>query len=103
MPPASGRRPSSVFIIVVLPVPFVPTMAVTEPAGMEKSPCCQISRSPRFTEALLNTMQFQPLFPVAAVAVHMIHRPVCTGPASRPPVRHVRQRIIAKDYDNHSH
>ena len=44
-----------------------------------------------------------PLFPVAAVAVHMIHRPVCTGPASRPPVRHVRQRIIAKDYDNHSH
>lgn len=44
-----------------------------------------------------------PLFLVAAVAVHMIHRPVCTGPASRPPVRHVRQRIIAKDYDNHSH
>ena len=29
-------------IIVVLPVPLVPTMAVTEPVGMAKVPCCQM-------------------------------------------------------------
>lgn len=44
-------------IIVVLPVPLVPTMAVTEPVGMAKVPCCQMIWSPRLMAASLNTMQ----------------------------------------------
>ncbi len=42
----SGKRPSLALIIVVLPVPLVPTMAVTEPVGMAKVPCCQMIWSP---------------------------------------------------------
>ena len=57
LPWQSGKRPSSALIIVVLPVPLVPTMAVTEPVGMAKVPCCQMIWSPRLMAASLNTMQ----------------------------------------------
>ena len=42
--------------MVVLPAPLVPTMAVTDPRGIEKVPLLQITRSPRLTAAWLNTM-----------------------------------------------
>ena len=56
LPAVVSIRPSSAFIIVVLPAPLVPTMAVTEPLGMLNEPCRQITRPPRLTQASLNTI-----------------------------------------------
>ena len=43
LPCAVGINPSSAFIMVVLPAPLVPTIAVTEPCGMLNVPCCQMT------------------------------------------------------------
>lgn len=39
------------------PVPLVPTMAVTEPCGIRKVPCCQMMCPPRETPASSNSIQ----------------------------------------------
>ena len=58
MPPwAMGINPSSAFIMVVFPAPWVPTMAVTEPCGIRKVPCCQMMCPPRETPASSNSIQ----------------------------------------------
>lgn len=58
MPPwAMGINPSSAFIMVVFPAPLVPTMAVTEPCGIRKVPCCQMMCPPRETPASSNSIQ----------------------------------------------
>ena len=57
LPWSSGSSPSSACIMVVLPVPLVPTMAVTDPIGMEKLPSRQMICPPRRTATSRKTTQ----------------------------------------------
>ena len=85
-PAAAGISPSSAFIIVVLPVPFVPTIAVTDPEGMAKVPCCQMMRPPRDTAASRKTMQ--------SAAVPLFKSVICFRPCRSAAFA----AMYAKDY-----